>query len=83
MSKKEKLIRRLKLKPRDFTYKEVKSLLKLFGYIELSTGRTSGSRVSFERNKKIIRIHRPHPHNELLAYQVNYLIDKLEQEGLI
>lgn len=83
MSKKDKLVVRLRSKPKDFVFDEAKSLLESFGYVMLSMGKTSGSRVSFIRGTKIFRMHRPHPQKELHAYQVNELIDELEQEGLI
>ena len=83
MGKKEKLVARLKSKPNDFTFNEAQTLLGLFGYVKAQSGKTSGSRVSFVRNQKVFRIHKPHPRNELLAYQVNRLLIELEQEGLI
>ena len=83
MSKKDKLISRLKSKPKDFEFNEAKVLLELCGYIMSTLGKTSGLRVCFVRVKKVFRMHKPHPHKELLAYQVKELIDELEQEGLL
>jgi len=83
MSKKEKLITRLLSQPKDFSFDEVKSLLGLCGYAVTNAGRTSGSRICFIRGQKIFRMHKPHPRNTLLAYQINDLIDELKQEGLI
>ena len=83
MSKKDKLISRLKSRPKDFTFDETKSLLGMLGYALSNTGKTSGSRVCFIKNNKIFRMHKPHPRKELLAYQVNELIEELEQEGLL
>lgn len=34
MSKKEKLLQRLKSKPKDFTYNEAKTILNKFGFVE-------------------------------------------------
>ena len=65
MSKVDKLINRLKQKPKDFTYDEAKKLLENFGFYEQNKGKTSGSRVSFindELNEKI-DLHKPHPKN--------------------
>lgn len=42
MSKKDKLIERLKSKPKDFTYDELKVLLNYLGFYENSKGKTSG-----------------------------------------
>ena len=83
MSQKEKLIARLMTKPKDFEFREAKSLLELCGYVMSNAGRTSGSRACFTRGLKIFRMHKPHPRKELLAYQINELIDELEQEGLL
>ena len=83
MSKKDKLIFRLKSKPKDFTFDEAKSLLGMFDYALSNTGKTSGSRVCFVKGDKVFRMHKPHPRKELLMYQVNELIEELEQEGLL
>ena len=83
MSKMDKLIARLKSQPKDYTFSEAKTLLGLCGYVMTKPGKTGGSRVSFIRGQKIFRMHKPHPRNELLAYQVKELIDELRQEGLL
>lgn len=83
MSRKEKLIARLKGNPKDFTFDEVKTLLMLYGYIMSDCGKTSGSRVKFTRGKKKFRLHKPHPRKVLLEYQVKELLTELIQEGLI
>jgi len=81
MSKKEKLLKRLQTIPKDFTFNETCALLKSCGYIISSGGKTSGSRVKFYLGKKIFAMHKPHPRNELLEYQVKELISELEEEG--
>ena len=80
MSKEEKLIKRLQSKPKDFTYNELRRLLAFWGYIENQSGKTSGSRVSFYNLKTnhIIRLHKPHPGNELKQYQIEQLIEELD-----
>lgn len=85
MGKKEKLIKRLKSKPKDFTFDEAVTLLEYFDYEKSNKGKTSGSRVIFEskNNNTNILLHKPHPRKELLDYQVKQLIHLLEQEGLI
>ena len=84
MGQKEKLIRKLKSKPKDMTFEEAESLLKYFAYTRSEKGRTSGSRVMFTSNEHApILLHKPHPRKELLAYQVKQLVEILEQEGLI
>ena len=85
MSKKDKLISRLKLKPKDFTYSELTQILTLFNYTEDNVGKTSGSAVRFinKKTKHIIRIHKPHPENILKMYVINYVIDEFKKEGVI
>lgn len=84
MGQKEKLILRLKSRPKDFTFDEAETLLKYLGYQRSDKGRTSGSRVMFfHPDHPPILLHRPHPRKELLAYQVSQLIDALEQEDLL
>lgn len=84
MGQKEKLIRRLKSKPKDFTFGEVETLLGYLSYRRSNKGRTSGSRVAFVSDGHApIMLHKPHPRSVLLDYQVKQLIDALEQEGLL
>lgn len=84
MGQKEKLIKRLKSKPKDFTFEEAETLLNYFDYIRSDKGRTSGSRVNlYQQNRASISLHKPHPRKELFAYQVKQLIEVLSQEGLL
>ena len=84
MGQKEKLIIKLKTRPKDFLFDEAEVLLKHFGYKRSNKGRTSGSRVIFTSDKYApVMLHKPHPRKELLDYQVKLLVEVLEQEGLI
>ena len=84
MGQKEKLIQRLKSKPKDFTFDEAESLLRFLDYRRSNKVKTSGSRVMFVSEKHPpILLHKPHPRKEFLDYQVRQLIDVLEQEDLI
>ena len=84
MGQKDKLIQRLKSKPKDFTFDDAETLLKYLDFIRSNKGRTSGSRVMFESDKHgSILLHKPHPQKELKSYQIKQLLDILEQEGLI
>ena len=83
MGRKDKLIARLKSKPKDFTFDEAKALLEFYGYVISNSGKTSGSRVCFTRGQKVFRMHKPHPRKELLHYQVRELVDELKEEGLL
>ena len=84
MGQKEKLIEHLKSKPKDFTFNDAETLLGYFNYKRSNKGKTSGSRVMFvSDDHPPIMLHKPHPRQELLAYQIKQLIDILEQEGLL
>ena len=84
MGKKEKLIQRLKSRPKNFTFDEAETLLGYLSYSKSNKGKTSGSRVIFSsENHAAILLHKPHPGNELKKYQVQQLIETLQQEGLI
>jgi hypothetical protein len=85
MSKHEKLLRKFLLKSGNFTFNELKTLLAGFNYEELNLGKTSGSRVAFlkKSSNHIIRLHKPHPGNNLKKYQIEYIIDELKNSEII
>jgi len=85
MGKADKLLKRFLSKLKDFTYDELKRLLKSFGYEESKMGKTSGSRVAFinSKTKHIIRLHKPHPKPELKHYQLSDIEEELRKRGLI
>ena len=78
------MIKRLKSKPKDFTFDE---LIALMGYLECeldSGGKTSGSAVKFYNNDgPVLFIHKPHPGKILKEYHVKRAIKELEERGLI
>jgi HicA toxin of bacterial toxin-antitoxin, len=84
MSRKDKLIQRLLSRPKDFSWDDLLVLLSTFGFEEVSTGKTGGSRCRFANTDGVvITLHKPHPRNILKAYQVDQIIDVLTQEGLL
>ena len=84
MGQKDKLIKRLKSKPSNFTFEEAETLLRYFDFTRSNKGKTSGSRIMFiSKAHGTILLHKPHPQKELKNYQIKQLIDILEQEGLI
>ncbi len=71
MTKKDKLISRFLSMPSDFHYDEMVKLLGYFGFSEIKTGKTSGSRVKFENdNGLLIMLHKPHPSGLMKRYQM-------------
>jgi len=82
MTKFEKLSSRFQTRPKDFTYDELRRILRGFGYTELQG---SGSRVVFF-NKKIkhnIKLQKPHPENILKTYQIDLVLNELKSNDLI
>ena len=83
MSKKQKLIDKLKARSKSFKYDEAESLLISLGFTKSNKGKTSGSRVMFRLKTEKIALHKPHPHKELKPYQIDELLIDLEKAGLI
>lgn len=84
MSRRDKLIKRFLSYPKDFTWDELVSLLAGFGFEEVSTGKTGGSRRRFINQAGIvITLHRPHPQNILKRYQLEQIFEILQGENLL
>ena len=85
MSRNDKILEKLISKPKDFTYSELRRLLVSLQCSEDTGGKTSGSRVAFNHKptKTILRLHRPHPGNELKAYQIDIVLEFLKSIGVI
>lgn len=79
MSKIEKLEQRLQEKPKDFTWDELVKILSHHGYEEVKKGKTAGSRRAFvhRENKRIIRLHKPHPGTIVKQYQIDDVLEVL------
>ena len=85
MSKFQKILDKLLNLNGSFTFKELEYLLGKLNYKEKKTGKTSGSRKAFVNLKSnhIIRLHKPHPGNELKKYVKVFIIEELRKEKLI
>ena len=85
MGKSNKLQMRLLRRPKDFTFNELETLLKGFGFELSSAGGTSGSAVRFinHENGHIIRLHKPHPQPTLKPYLINFVISELKKGGYL
>ena len=85
MSKYDKVLLKLLNRNSIITYQEIKYLLGKLGYEESQKGKTSGSRVAFVNieDKHIIRLHKPHPGNELKDYVKREIISELKDKKLI
>jgi len=82
MGKYEKLLAKIKSRPKDFTFQEVTTLLAGFGYALNQSG--SGSRVRFEHEHCApMLMHKPHPSLLMKPYQIDQILEILKQEGLL
>ncbi|MEX2591189.1 MAG: type II toxin-antitoxin system HicA family toxin [Anditalea sp.] len=85
MSKYDKLLEKLLDHKTVIKFQELEYLLGQLGYIEKKTGETSGSRKAYinEKSKHIIRIHKPHPGNELKKYVKDAIVAELQKMKLV
>lgn len=81
MSKKEKLLEKLRLMPANFTWDEAVTLMKQHNFALV---KNSGSRRTFRHENGVkVSIHEPHPQNTLLKYAMEDLIAALKASGEI
>lgn len=74
-----KKLDRLLERPKDYTWDELVSLLRSYGY---ALKNASGSRRKFiDSDKRKILLHEPHPENTLKAYVIENVIAALEEHG--
>jgi hypothetical protein len=85
MSRHQKLIEKFLSCPKNFSYDELKTILRRLGYQEMEGGKTSGSRVAFHNpdTHHIIRLHKPHPARTLKEYQLDLIIEELKTRGVL
>lgn len=83
MSKEEKMIRRIKTCPSDYTFTEALAIGARFGYQERNKGSTSGSRVMLyrESDRRKILLHKPHPGEVMKVYAVRQLLEQFIENG--
>ena len=82
MSKKDKLVKRLVEKPKDFSFDEMVALLSYYGY-ELKQGSGLGVKFIKEGSNEVINFHRPHPNGILKRYMLDQVIEKLRKDELL
>ncbi len=84
MGRNEKLLERLKQRPKDFTWGELTNLLKSLGYMRRKTGKTGGSTRRFVHSTApTITLHKPHPDRIVKRYVINDILELLKREGTI
>jgi hypothetical protein len=79
VSRQQKAIDRLMLKPSDFDWRELMTLMESFDY-ELKQSGDSSRKFIHRETKAIFMIHEPHPSKVLKSYQVSAVIHFLKQE---
>ena len=84
MSKREKLLRRIRTRPTpsDITGNELRALLESLGFVMLNG---SGSRRKFHHapSKTLLILHEPHPRSIIGKVYVEQVVEALESNGLI
>ena len=84
MTRRDKLVARLRSRPKDLTWDELVRLLGALGYSEAKGGKTGGSRRRFVHpTAAAIALHKPHPCNIVKMYVVDELLRLLTEEGMI
>lgn len=85
MNKRDKLIKRFRSLPRDFTFEEVETLFLGYGFELVNKGATSGSRVKFYNpvGQKAYIMHKPHPSNIIKGYIMRDIFSFLKENGYI
>jgi len=86
MGRKDKLLLRFLSLPKDFTFNETVRLLNDFGFREVGTGKTGGSRVRFKNEDfpmNIIKFHKPHPESTVKSYVLANIKEILEECNLL
>lgn len=82
MTKSFKLLQRLIVIPRDFTWKELITVLDHFGFRQHE--HSHGSRRKFvDDQKNIISLHQPHPGNIVKQYAIKQVIARLKELGYL
>lgn len=85
MNKRDKLLKKFRSLPKDFTFEELQSLFSQFGFCLENKGTTSGSRVIFvnDKTRDAYIMHKPHPKNIIKGYQMRQVYDFLISKGYI
>lgn len=85
MPKKKELIEKLcrKPAPKNFTKRELDTLMGKCDCTKFSGGRGSGIGFVHNKTKRVLQFDEPHPGNELYGYQVKKTIQFLKDIGEI
>lgn len=81
MGRKEKLKAKLDTLPKNFTWDELVTLMRQYGFRLLNAKRGSGRKFYNEKLERIVIFHEPHPENTLKRYvleEVKQLLEEIE-----
>ncbi len=81
MTKKAKLIEKLRSNPKEFTWDDATSLMGSCGFKLKNAKRGSGRMFVHGHTTQKVRLHEPHPQKTLLTYMVDLLVEALEAAG--
>ena len=83
MPKKEDLIEKIcrKPEPRNFTTRELDSLMKQCGCEKFPGGRGSGIGFVHMETMRVLQFDQPHPGNEVYRYQIKKVVQFLKDIG--
>ena len=82
MERFEKLIERLLSRPTDFTWAELQTIMRKFGYAE-KKAKGSGRKFINTKTGHVLSLHRPHPGKILKPYARENVSNKLIESGII
>ncbi len=82
MGRKEKLLTKLQEANNTYPWSDLVTLLKQLGY---EKEEMAGSRIRFYHQKRqhMIRLHKPHPANEIKGGALRDIRNQFEQEGYL
>jgi len=85
MNKKEKLVKRFRTLPKDFTFEEAVTLFQIYGFSLENKGSTSGSRIKFynKQDENAFIMHKPHPSNIIKGYMMRDILNYLLHNNYI
>lgn len=78
------MVQRVLSIPADLTWEELVRFLSFYGFSEMNTGKTGGSRRKFiDSNSVVISLHKPHPGNIVKEYAIKDAIGVIKEKGKI
>jgi len=80
VSRKDKLVEQFLAAERSFKWNHLIALLQMLGFRQIQA---AGSRVNFTNGTVMIKLHKPHPGNEIKAYVIKEVKALLQQEKLL